>query len=208
MPLGDLGRKRYSKAAKNLRFARFGFVNPFPWMSDPEAMVHLFLEEQGIPFSWRYFDGDSPTRTLLIPDFHPEFTLREYKTVICIIGGFFGDLPGVADRVALGQAALEADGWKVVIWFEHEIRAAPVSELARRDLPVLLNPTTKGPLRPNPYGIPTFMAERRQRLSGLALLKAIFDFTKQEETTRVRRNRRVRRYFRSGDAGRRRISEE
>lgn len=207
MPIGDVGRKRFNRLLKNRVFAKFGFTNPYPWMSDAEAMVHLELEARQVPFSWRYFDGDSPSRMLYMPDFHPEFTLREYNVAICVIGAFFGDMPGVLDRVALGQTVLEADGWKVHVWQEFEITAG-VRDLFRRDLPQLEKPAVTGPLRPNPYGIPTHMAERRQRLSGLALLNKQFKFDKQESESATRRRRRVRRGFRTRDGGRRRITRE
>lgn len=101
------------------------FVNPFPQMSEPEARVYLFLTALGVPFSWRNFDGDS-----LAPNFAtfakqyitPEFTLTEYKVVIMVQGQYWGGLPAVVQSIALAQAALEMDGWKVLVLKEDEIK--------------------------------------------------------------------------------------
>lgn len=169
-------------------------------MSEVEAMVHLELEKRGVPFSWRYFDApeEAPSLTLMMPDFHPEFTLKEYKYAILIIGEFFGTLPTVLDRNAFGQVLLEADGWTVAILFEQEIRN-DVAKALDEKLPNLVSAPIKGPQRPNPFGTPDFMTRRRQQLQGQALSKAQFKFEeeKQEKNhygdsgrTRLRRHRR------------------
>jgi len=170
-----------------------------PWMSEPEAMVHLELERRQVPFSWRYFDGVSPAIAAVMPDFAPEFTLREYKVVILIIGLFFGEIPGVLDKNALAAALLEGDGWKVVNLYETDIRA-DVSGLLDKEVPVLKNPSVTGKPRPNPFGIPDFMARRREQLQGQGLSRA--KFATKGGTRAV--SRRRRRTFGSSDAGRRR----
>lgn len=168
-------------------------------MSEPEAMVHLELERRGVPFSWRYFDGESPSLSFLMPDYAPEFTLREYKVVILIIGIFWGTLPGIIDRNALAQALLESEGWKVVTLFEQDIRNG-VGTLFDAEMPQLKNPTIRGKPRPNPWGIPDFMARRRQQLRGQGLGRAKFATKGSSRDSSRRRNR-----SRSGsDSGRRR----
>src|SRR5690606_35314459 len=107
------GRERFSKKRKNRAYVKTGFVNPYPWMSSTEARVHLWLEYRQVPFSWRWFDGYSPNLSYLMPDFHPEFTLKEYKVVILVIGTFWGTVPGILDRNALAQVLLEEEGWTV-----------------------------------------------------------------------------------------------
>lgn len=205
---GDIGRKRFSRSVKNhvrLGPNPLGWRNPYPWMSQPEAMVHLELERRRIPFSWRFFDGDSVHRAELSPEFHPEFTLKEYKIVIVVLGGFFGVIPSVLDKVALGIALLEADGWKCAFWTEAEIRDN-VKLLMDKDFPELVRPAVVGAPRPNPYGIPDFMARRRTQLRGLALKRAYYALTNQErDASSSLRPRRLRRRFDSSDQNRRRI---
>src|SRR5688572_19288549 len=178
-PISEGARRRAQKKRKNniLRGVKklFKFQNPYPWMSEVEAMVHLELEKRGVPFSWRYFDAIelAPNLALLMPDFAPEFTLKEYKYVILIIGEFFGTLPTVLDRNAFGQVLLEADGWTVAVLFEDEIRD-DVGKALDSKLPLLAAAAIKGPVRPNPYGTPDFMAKRREQLRGQALQRAMF----------------------------------
>lgn len=198
----DVGRIRRERTGRNVTaLGRVTeFLNPYPWMSDPEAMVHLELERRRVPFSWRYFDGEAINTKYLMPDFHPEFTLREYKTAIIVLGGFFGQLPDVLDRTALASVLMQEDGWKLVIFYEHEIRAG-VAELINRQLPELVSPAITGMHRPNPFGVPDFMLERRQRLSGFALTRAIFQ-PRKVSTSGTRKRRFVVR--RDSDSGRRR----
>ena len=101
------------------------FVNPFPQMSEPEARVYLFLTALGVPFSWRNFDGDSlaPSFATLAKQYiTPEFTLTEYKAVIMVLGQYWGGLPAVLEATSLAQVTLEADGWKVAVLTEDEIK--------------------------------------------------------------------------------------
>lgn len=192
-PRGEFGRSRNSKVFKNrVARTRVEFKNPYPWMSEPEAMVHLELERRGVPFSWRNFDGVSAHREAFIPEFHPEFTLREYNIAIVVIGGFFGTLPQVLDQTALGVSALEADNWKVATWSEAEIRSG-VETLMDKDLPQLVSPQIKGTPRALQWGIPDFMAKRRLQLTGLSLIRKQFKFDRQRSANRVGR-RRTRRF--------------
>lgn len=200
-PISEGSRRRAQRPRKNVILKGvkklFEFKNPYPWMSEVEAMVHLELEKRGVPFSWRYFNAFdiAPNLALLMPDFAPEFTLREYKYAILIIGDFFGTLPTVLDRNAFGQVLLEEDGWTVAILFEQEIRNDVVKALNDK-LPLLVSATIKGPQVPNPYGVPDFMAKRREQLRGQALMKAVFRFDpdKQEQ-----------RQHKFGDSGRARL---
>lgn len=189
-PISEGVRRRAQKPRKNniLRGVAklFKFQNPFPWMSEVEAMVDLELLRRQIPFSWRYFDApeDAPNLTLMMPDFAPEFTLKEYKYVILIVGAFFGTLPSVLDRNAFGQVLLEADGWTVAVLFEDEIRA-DVAKALDSQLPNLASAPIKGPERPNPFGTPDFMARRREQLQGQALARSKFKFDPKKQEERV-----------------------
>lgn len=142
-------------------------------MSSIEAMVHLELERRQVPFSWRYFDGEAVHFKTLMPSFAPEFTLREYKTVILILGEFWGNLPGVLDSNALAATLLEADGWKVVTLWEADIRR-DVEALIDKEVPALVGPVIKGDPRPNPYGKVDLMSQRRANLQGQSLARAKF----------------------------------
>lgn len=136
--------------------------------------MHLELERRQVPFSWRYFDAfdQAPTLMGLMPDFAPEFTLREYRMVILVIGGFWGTLPGIIDKNALAEVLLEEDGWTVLALNEFDIRANVKLLL---DVGALAAAAIKGPIRVNPYGVPTFMAQRRANLRSQSLGRAKFD---------------------------------
>lgn len=213
----DLSSNRYRGQSKRKnRILRgvaglFDFANPYPWMSEVEAMVHLELERRQVPFSWRFFDGESVQLQYLMPDFHPEFTLREYKVAILILGGFFGTLPGVLDKNALASVLLEEDGWTVVLGHEQEIRENVV-QFIDTNLPMLVTPTILGRKRDNPYGTPDFMAQRRAQLAGQGLLRAKFALEPEKQRAqggsgtdsgrkRLRRRRGPGTVSRSGSRG-------
>lgn len=169
----DNRRRQKRKRSNRTPTARLEFINPYPWMSAPEAMVHLELETRDVPFSWRHFDGEAPHLTMLLPDYHPEFTLREYKLVIVVQGNFWGILPGVIDREALASALLEADGWRMVVLTENDIRG-DINGTFARQLPELIEPVVKGEHRPNPFGVPAYMEERRIMLRAAAAARRKF----------------------------------
>lgn len=175
------------------------FLNPYPWMSKTEARVHLELERREVPFTWRWFDGDlAPHLRVLMPDYAPEFTLKEYKTVIIVQGGYFSTLPGVIDRAAMAQVLLEADGWKVVILFEQDI-LRDIQGVLDKKLPWMRNPPIKGKPRVPPLGVPNFMEQRRRALSAFNLRRGFYALTRQKEEaggrtgTTGRRRKRLRR---------------
>lgn len=166
--------KRGYRYVNRVGAQNFGFINPYPHMASAEAMVHLELERRHIPFSWRYFDGESPWLQELLPDFAPEFTLREQKLVIIVVGAYFGTLPGVLDRTALAQAALEEDGWKVASLFAYDIERDGASLTLDRRIPELMKPVATGEPRKSPYDPPTYFEELRKRIGALALLRSRF----------------------------------
>lgn len=207
-------RKKIRNGSRSLAYeayvgqAQIEFLNPYPWMSSVEARVHLALEDAGAPFTWRYFDGDlAPHLRELMPDFAPEFTLKEYRTVIVILGGFFGTIPGVLDRTALAQALLEMDGWTVVVLYEQDIYGDLTATLEKR-LPWFRSPPIKGPPRVPPIGVPDFMEKRRRDLAAWALHRAKYALKRQEQSTRGRntasgRRRRRPSRFKAGRQGNR-----
>lgn len=168
-------------------------------MSRTEARVHLELERRQVPFTWRFFDGLlAPHVQILMPDYAPEFTLKEYKTVIIVQGGYFSTIPGVIDRTALAQALFEYDGWKVVVLFESDILRNLQGTL-EKELPWMRNPPIKGEPRNPPLGIPDFMEKRRQALSAFNLRRGFYALDRQKEessgrsSTSGRRRKRPRR---------------
>lgn len=181
------GRKRFSRQRKNLTRQSLQWVNPYPWMSAPEAKVHLWLESQGLPFSWRWFDGESPNLAYVMADFHPEFTLREYKVIILILGSFWGTQPGVLDKNALAEVLLAEEGWTVVSLWQDEIDADLTAAILRQ-APALGNPTIKGAPRTHPLGVPDLMARRRSNSS--SFLRRRFTRSDAEETPVPRRIQR------------------
>lgn len=204
-------RKRGLRYVNRVRTGGFGFINPYPHMADAEAMVHLELEHRHIPFSWRYFDGESPWLAELLPDYAPEFTLREHKLVIIVVGSYFGTLPSVLDRTALAQAALEEDGWKVVSLYAFDIERDGAKVTLDKQVPELSRPVARGERRDSPYDPPTYFEELRERISALALRRSRFAFTDPEPNKKEssngaqsRRARPGREPRRSRNSGRRR----
>jgi hypothetical protein len=127
-------------------------------MSWPDAVVHKELELRGVPFSYRYFKPEwSPVLKIVLPDFHPEFTLPNYKIVILILGTFWGGIPGLIDRNALAKVILEGEGWKVVTWNEIDIRTR-VQQLFINDLPQLNAAAIRGPMIVSPYATVNYIA--------------------------------------------------
>lgn len=155
----ESGRERFSRKRKNRTFVKKGFVNPYPWMSSTEARVHLWLEARRVPFSWRWFDGNSPNIAYLMPDFHPEFTLKEYKVVIMILGTFWGTVPGIVDRNALAEVLLEEEGWTVVTLWQDQIET-DLDRALLSQAPQLSAPSILGLPRTHPDGRPNLMARR------------------------------------------------
>lgn len=174
------------------------FINPYGYMSSTEARVHLALERYTIPFSWRYFDAwdQAPHLAELLPSYAPEFTLKEYRTVIVVSGGFFGSIPGILDRTALAQVLLEEDGWTFIMLYEADI-LRDVDGLLARELPWYRNPPIKGPPRMPPMGRPDFMSQRRADLSAYAIRRGKYALTEQQETTSGRNDTSGRRRKRS-----------
>lgn len=191
---GDSGRIRHSSdrtgSRKNLISFREQFVNPYPWMAKSEAMVHLYLEEKRVPFSWRHFDGEAIHFQYLMRDYLPEFTLRECKIVIIIIGTYqVENIPGILDKSALAVALLEQDGWKVGVLYEQEILAKGPAAAVEAVLPELRAPWVHGPPRPNPYGHPDMMEQRRRFASALSLHRKQWFQDEREGRTKGRATR-------------------
>lgn len=180
-------RQRFKATPSNIGSHQLPeFLNPFTYMSSDEARVALELYNRNVPWSYRYFDGVAPTVQKLIPDFHPEFTLSEYKTVIVVQGNFWGTLTGVLDKTALAKVLLEHDGWKCIILWETDI-LHNLKDILDKEFPASVNPTITGGEKTSPFAPPHWMFTRRQFLRGLALLKKKFN---QEADTNVARKRR------------------
>lgn len=112
---GERGqRRRYDKGPGVKVRREFTFVNPWPWMPGTDARVQLKLLQLQVPFSYRYFNSELDILTDLLPGWQPEFTLRDYKTVIVVIGAFFGGIPSVVAENQLARVVLEGQGWRWV----------------------------------------------------------------------------------------------
>jgi hypothetical protein len=172
-------------------------------MSQPEAMVHLELERRKVPFSWRYFDAtleEAPHLKVLIPDFAPEFTLREYRIVIIVESAFFsGRVPGELDRTALALALLQEDGWKAAVLWEPDIRK-DVKGLISKNFPQLVSPAVRGTPKENPYGKPEELFTFRRRMGSLSFARSKPKLEGTSGRNRRRTSRRRRRYS-SRDGG-------
>ena len=192
-------RKVRSYRYKNIvRVVRPEFINPYPWMSAVEAMVHLELERRRIPFAWRYFDGHSDYLDQLVPGWVPEFTLLEYKTVIHIVGEWWGTLPGVVEEAALAQVCLEEDGWRFLTLFGRDIESLGADRALHELAPDLSRPHITGGVKDSPYDPPTYMQELRRAAGARALRRSKFaydetDAQKEPQNSDTRSDRRSRR---------------
>lgn len=166
-------RVRHEATPQNLGSHRLPeFLNPFTYMSSDEARVTLELYNRNVPFTYRWFDdgGTAPTVHKLIPDFAPEFTMSEYKTVIMVQGTFWGTLTGVLDQEALAKVLLEHDGWKCIILFDVDIVHNLKSTLDK-EFPASVHPLITGGEKPSPFAPPHWMFTRRQFLRGMSMLR-------------------------------------
>lgn len=170
-------RKTTNASAGNLHF-----VNPFPQMSEPEARVYLFLVGLGVPFSWRYFDGDAIAPnfvTYVKPYYVPEFTLTEYKVVIMVTSQYWGglsssSLPGIVHMDSFAAAALEEDGWKVAMLNDFEIKN-DVQKAVFNALPGVSFGSIKGESKtPVSSYDKAYIQRRREFASTLSFRKRIF----------------------------------
>ena len=146
-PMGRVRRPRGGTAET------YKFVNPYPEMSEAEARVFIFLKQLGVPFSWRWFDGDAQApqySTIVKPYGIPEFTLTEYRMAILVQGAYWGGMPGVLDLSAAIKTWLEADGWKVAVLYDADI-INDVQKALLKELPAL----GFGSIQGGPKNMPT-----------------------------------------------------
>lgn len=200
-------RKRHQRA-QGARMHEAKLTAPFSTMSLAEGLVYQALQQKGVPFSYRWFDGNAPTVKELVKGWAPEFTLTEYKRVITVIGGFYGTLPDVVNQAALAQVALEMDGWKLVYLFEADVRTQGATAALETAMPELRNPTVHGEVRFGPYGMPDLMSKLREiRRSQTHKFRPKVDSQKDRSNAAGRiGRRRYRRRF-GGDRVRRGVGE-
>jgi len=148
------------------------FVNPFYNMPAAEARIFLALNQRGIPFAWRWFDGNSVYLRTLLPGWVPEFSIRSAKRIILVHGAFFGNVPSVIDRNALAKAILEKEGWKVTILHEYDILSKGADKIVEGL--GLGRWWGKGGVKKNPLGAtPNIMDQfRRMRLTARRVYSA------------------------------------
>jgi hypothetical protein len=161
--------------------------NPFPNMPWAEAMVYLVLSQRRIPFMWRLFDGNSVYLRTLLPGWAPEFTITMTKTVIVVVGDFWGNIPPVIDRTALAKAVLEREGWKFYVIYEVDIRTKGADAVVNR-LSDLRGAVGRGGPKKNPHGVPDVMEQfRRMRETSRRLISTDVRVRAGRPGTRVRR---------------------
>jgi len=157
-------RIRGTKGFTGARVKQATLIAPYSTMSLAEGLVYQVMLAKGIPFSYRWFDGDAPTVKELVKGWAPEFTLTEYRTVVIVLGGFYGTLPDVVNQAALAQVALEMDGWKLVYLFEADILTKGAAASLELAMPALVLPgIAHGTVRFGPYGMPDLMAKLRMQ---------------------------------------------
>lgn len=118
-----MNRRRYKTRGGARGQTRLDFINPFPNIPSTDARVMIRLNQLGVPYSYRYFNADNAYIKELLPGWAPEFTLKDYKLVILVIGTFFGQIPAVISQNSLGKVILEQAGWKVLEWHQVDIES-------------------------------------------------------------------------------------
>lgn len=142
--------QRHRYPTKRVRTASLvDFVNPWPWMPSTDARVKLRLDQARIPYAYRYFPQPSPQLRELLPGWAPEFVLPQLRLVIIVQGDFFGRLPTVVSQISVAQTVLAAEGWKVLVWQELDVRTR-LDQLFAEE-PKLASPPVRGGEIPNPY---------------------------------------------------------
>ena len=99
------------------------WVDPFWWIqgSQPEKMVIAEFVRRGI-----YFEHTPQMNTLgglVDPTWEPDFLLPQFHIWIEVNGFYFHTLPGKPETDAYRYAAIEAQGWKVLVWWDYDILA-------------------------------------------------------------------------------------
>jgi len=164
-------RRRYPRHG-GFRTPAYEWDNPFSNISAADAKMWLTLIGWGVRFSYRlpvsaWTVAPAPVMLkALLPDWAPEFLLPYQKTVIVILGDFFGGIPAVLDQAALGQAILKQSGWKVRVVNEFELESKSPGKILA-EMGVRGTPGSAGQVLPNPYGIPDTM-ERFRRMRATA----------------------------------------
>jgi hypothetical protein len=135
-----------------------------PDISSADAKMWLTLVGWGVRFYYRLpvskWSNPPVFAKTLLPAWAPEFYLPNQKTVIVVLGTFFGAIPAVISQVALGQAILRQAGWKMHIATEFDLEVkGPGKLLAEWGV---RGDNTPGTALPNPYGIPDTMARFRR----------------------------------------------
>src|SRR4030095_4482002 len=127
--------------------------------------IYLALQQRGIAFSYRWFNGHSTYLKAFLPDYAPEFTIASAKVIIVIFGSFFGNIPSVIDRNALAKAILEREGWQVVWVQEVDLLSYGADTILQR-IPRLAGAAKGGPL-PHPLGAIDTMEQFRRMQAGI-----------------------------------------
>jgi hypothetical protein len=157
-----MARRRYKSRGGARAQERLDFINPWPNLPSTDARVMIRLNQMRVPYSYRYFNADNPYIKTLLPGWAPEFTLKDYKLVILVVGSFFGNIPSVISQNALATVILQQEGWKVLTW--HEVDIVSRLDWLFAQEPKLRNPVKLGPPYKNPFeaSLPNIMEQFRR----------------------------------------------
>lgn len=163
------------------------WVDPFPGIYGTviEKMVMAELYHREVPFHFQYNVRDIPFLPG-IENWRVDFYVPSTKTVIEVNGEYWHTLPGAIQKDAFRYAALEAAGYKVVIFWESDVETR-LKELCD-GVPTLKNPPVKGPPVSMENNIDDARAVRRMNASRRTRVSTISAGTGRQR----RRKRRAR----------------
>lgn len=147
------------RRGRRIRASTPAFTNPMPNIPRVDAYMWIALTQRGVPFYYRWFSENVAFIRELLPDWAPEFTIPARKTVIVILGEFYGNIPSIIDTTALAKAILDQNGWTTYIVLESTILARGVDRVV--DTFTTIRGATGGPLK-QPFGLPDVMAQFRR----------------------------------------------
>jgi len=116
------GDRREQKHARKRRVPVPRWIDPFWWIqgSSIEKMVMAEMVRRGI-----YFQHTPQTNDLgglVDPSWEADFFCPQFRIWIEIQGGYFHTLPGQVEADAFRFAAIEAQGYRPIFWWEDDIR--------------------------------------------------------------------------------------
>ncbi len=114
-------RVREEMGTRDIKIYVPRWVDPFFWVqgSEPEKRVMAELVRRGI-----YFEHTPQSNNLgglVDPTWEGDFIFPQFHIWMEVNGFYFHTLPGQPEADAFRYAAIEAQGWRVLVWWDYDI---------------------------------------------------------------------------------------